>query len=285
MAGILLRLSRIVLYLGLTLPLMPLQALFLAVGSPLARHLPRAYHRLCWRILGFRVEVKGSPSPRHPTLFAANHVSYTDITILAGIIRGSFIAKTEVAHWPLFGQLAQLQRTIFIDRRRRSAKAHEAAIARRLASGEDLILFPEGTSGDGTRVLPFKSALFGVAGLAPGGARVTVQPVSIAYTALNGMPMGRAWRPLVAWYGDMELGSHLWAWLGLGTITVKIEFHAPLAAADFASRKSLAEACRRAVAGGLAAALSGRETPTGDAAPRPLTAGPVSTAETVAARV
>jgi 1-acyl-sn-glycerol-3-phosphate acyltransferase len=259
MAASLLRLFRLTLYMSLTALLMPVQALLLALGSPLAAALPRAYHRICWRILGFRVEVKGALSDRHPALFIANHVSYLDITILGGLIKGSFIAKAEVSRWPLFGTLARLQRTVFVDRRPPKAKAQGSQIARRLAAGDDLVLFPEGTSGDGMRVLPFKSALFGVAEMVSGDRPIVLQPVSIAYTRLNGLPMGRLYRPWVAWYGDMELASHLWAVLGLGTITVSVEFHPPVAAAAYASRKALSEACHGIVSRGVAAALSGRE--------------------------
>ena len=96
-------------------------------------------------------------------LFAANHISYLDITVLGSLLDASFIAKTEVAGWPLFGWLARLQRSVFIDRRARSTAHQRDSIAARLAAGEALILFPEGTSGDGNRLLPFKSALFSVA--------------------------------------------------------------------------------------------------------------------------
>jgi 1-acyl-sn-glycerol-3-phosphate acyltransferase len=274
MAASLLRLSRVLLYLCLTVSLMPVQAVLVAIGSPLAAALPCFYHRMCWRILGFRVELKGAISDRHPILFIANHVSYLDITILGGLIRGSFIAKAEVARWPLFGTLARLQRTVFIDRRAPKAKVQGSEIARRLAAGGDLVLFPEGTSGDGMRVRPFKSALFGVAALVPDEALV-LQPVSIAYTRLNGLPMGRFYRPWFAWYGDMEMASHLWALLGLGTVTVSVEFHPPVVAAAYVSRKALSEACHRIVSRGVAAALSGREAPSETLPP---TAAPPSVA-------
>jgi 1-acyl-sn-glycerol-3-phosphate acyltransferase len=259
MRAFLLRTTRLLLYLALTLPLMPVQAVFVALGSSLAAGLPRAYHRLCWRILGFRVEAKGRQSERAPTLFVSNHVSYLDITILGGLIKGSFIAKSEVSSWPLFGTLARLQRTVFVERRARHSGAQRDIVSRRLTTGDDLILFPEGTSGDGNRVLPFKSALFGAAETLIAGAPVAVQPVSIAYVRLNGMPMGRFFRPFFAWYGDMEMASHLWALLALGTVTVNVEFHPVVTRASFASRKALAEHCQSIGAEGVASALSGRE--------------------------
>jgi 1-acyl-sn-glycerol-3-phosphate acyltransferase len=267
MRAFLLRLSRITVYLGVTLLLVPVQAVLVAAKSPLAAAFPRLYHRLCCRILGFRIEAKGALSDRHPTLFVVNHISYIDITILGALIKGSFVAKSEVAGWPLFGVLAKLQRTVFIERRVRRAAAQRGELTRRLAAGDDLILFPEGTSSDGSRVLPFKSALFSAAEGKTGGDPVVVQPVSVAYVRLNGMPMGRLYRPFFAWYGDMEMASHLWELLGLGVAGVSVEFHAPVMASAFPSRKALAAYCQGVIADGLTAALSGRERDGAGSAP------------------
>jgi len=258
MSATLLRLVRILLYLGLTLPLMPVQWAAVALRSPLANRLPRVYHRWSCRILGLRVKVKGEISPQRPALFVANHTSYLDIEILGSLIDGSFIAKTEVAQWPLFGWLAKLQRSVFIDRRARHAAHHRDSIRGRLDSGDRLILFPEGTSGDGNRVLPFKSALFSVAEYEGSAGPLTVQPVSVAYARLDGIPLGRSYRPFFAWYGDMALASHLWAMLGLGTAGIDVVFHPPVTLAQFGSRKALSEHCYRTISAGLASALAGR---------------------------
>ena len=115
-----LSIARLTLYLAWTASLMPVQALGLALGCRWTRSLPPFYHRWCCRILGFHVRSSGTPTPARPVLFVANHVSYTDISVLGSLIAGSFIAKAEVAHWPLFGWLAKLQRTVFVDRRVRS---------------------------------------------------------------------------------------------------------------------------------------------------------------------
>jgi 1-acyl-sn-glycerol-3-phosphate acyltransferase len=204
--------------------------------------------------------MNGKPTGVRPVLFAANHVSYTDIAVLGSLIAGSFIAKAEVARWPLFGWLAKLQRSVFIDRRVRSTSAQRDAMMRRLSAGDALILFPEGTSSDGVRVLPFKSALFGAVET-PQGRRIAVQPVSIAYTRLDGMPLGRLYRPFFAWYGAVALAPHLWRMIGLGTVEVVVEFHPPTTLADCGSRKALARYCQARVAGGVAAAISGRPQP------------------------
>jgi 1-acyl-sn-glycerol-3-phosphate acyltransferase len=260
MGSSMLRLWRLAVYLTWTVTLMPVQLLGLALRRPWVATFPRFYHRTCCRLLGLRVRRIGRPANARPVLFAANHISYLDITVLGSLLPASFIAKSEVAGWPLFGWLARLQRSVFVDRRVRSTAQQRDSIAGRLAAKEALILFPEGTSGDGNRVLPFKSALFSVADHAATGA-VIVQPVSIAYTRLDGMPIGRHLRPLFAWYGAMALAPHLWTAIGLGRVEIVVEFHRPTTLADCGSRKHLARYCEERVAGGLASALSGRRRP------------------------
>jgi 1-acyl-sn-glycerol-3-phosphate acyltransferase len=253
------RLWRLAVYLVWTLMLMPVQLVGLWLQQPWIATFPRFYHRRCCRILGLRVRRIGRPTNARPALFAANHISYLDITVFGSLLPASFIAKREVRSWPLFGWLARLQRSVFIDRRARSTMAQRDSIAGRLAAKDALILFPEGTSGDGNRILPFKSTLFSVADH-PEVGEVTVQPVSIAYTRLDGMPIGRYLRPLFAWYGSMAMAPHLWTLLGLGTIEVVVEFHRPTTLAACGSRKELARYCQERVAAGLANALSGRRT-------------------------
>jgi len=255
-----LRLTRLALYFAWTLSLLPVQAVGLVLGCRWTHALPVFYHRWCCRILGFRVRSVGNPTAERPVLFVANHVSYTDITILGSVIAGSFIAKAEVADWPFFGWLAKLQRSVFVDRRVRSTATQRDAITDRLSAGEALILFPEGTSGDGNRVLPFKSALFSAAqpnDIPP----VVVQPVSLAYTRLDGMPIGRLYRPFFAWYGAVDLAPHLWSMVSLGMVEVVVEFHPPTFLSHCGSRKALAGYCYARIAGGVAGALCGRPQP------------------------
>ena len=254
-------LTRFAAYLAFTLPLMPVQAMALVLGSPLCKSLPHWYHRKCCRIQGIKIELRGRRSRQRPTLFVANHVSYFDISVISALVPVSFIAKSEVARWPFFGSLAKLQRTVFVERRRGRVAEQRNVILERLQEGSDLVLFAEGTSGDGNRVLPFKSALFSVAEQEGLERPLTIQPVSITYTRLDGLPMGRYLRPLFAWYGDMELFGHLLTALGMGVVTVVVEFHPPVTMAQFGSRKALSDHCQREVGRGVAAALSGRKTP------------------------
>lgn len=253
-----LALMRIVLYLGLTLPAMPIQALLVLMGARASVGFAQAYHRLACRVLGIRLDVRGRVAKDKPLLIVANHTSYLDIEILGALVRGSFVAKAEVAGWPLFGILARLQRTVFVDRRASQAGKQKDAITRRLDKGERLILFPEGTTGDGNRVLPFKRALFAVAQQEFRGAPLAVQPVSIAYAGFSNLPMDRETRPLFAWYGDMDLLPHVWRFLGAGTLTVIVQFHPRVTMTDVGGdRRLLAAHCEQVVADGVADALTG----------------------------
>ncbi len=253
--------GRVLGYFIFTLAAMPLQWLSVRAGWSLRKSLPLWYHQRVCRLLGIRIETRGEPSPKHPTLFVANHVSYFDIEVLGALGEVSFVAKAEVATWPFFSWLARLQETVFVERRAHRTAAHRDEIGDRLEAGDNLVLFAEGTSGDGNGILPFKSALFSVAERRPKGEPLTVQPISISYTRLDGVPLGRYLRPFFAWYGDMELGSHLWHALKLGYVTVVVEYHEPVTFERFGARKALCDHCHAAVSGGMAAALSGRPQP------------------------
>ncbi len=269
-------LLRAVLYVALTVPLMPVQAILILAGSRFVGRFPRFYHRLCCRVLGIELRLRGEISPTHPTLFVANHLSYLDIAILGATIDGCFVAKREIAGWPFFGWLAKLARTVFIERRVSRVHVDRDEVARRLDAGDNLILFAEGTSSDGTHLRPFKSSLLSVAERNVDHKPLVVQPVTLAYTRLDGMPIGRQWRALFSWYGDMELLPHLWALIALGRITAELQFHAPVTLAALGSRKALADYCERAIGSGLSAANSGRPAPApsqpAQGAPRPAAA-------------
>jgi lyso-ornithine lipid O-acyltransferase len=257
MSGFFLRILRIAIYLAVTLPAMPVQAFFLAIKSPRARRFPVLYHRFICRLFGLRLVRRGTISTHRPTLFVSNHASYLDIEIMGAAIEGSFVSKAEVSRWPIFGWLAKLQRTVFVERADRAGAARQRdEIRRRLDAGDNLILFPEGTSGDGIHLLPFKSTLFAAAE----DERVMVQPISVIYRLLDGIPLGRFYRPFFAWYGDMTMPPHLWKMLGLGQLTVVMTFHEPVRLKDFGSRKLLSEHCAKIIADGMGAMLAGRET-------------------------
>jgi 1-acyl-sn-glycerol-3-phosphate acyltransferase len=228
----------------------------------------RFYFRVIAKVMGFRVLVRGAPASARPLLLVSNHISYLDVVAIGTVAKGEFISRADVADWPFFGWMAKAGRTVFIDRRRSSTSNARDQIQDRLGRGGTLIMFPESTSGDGNRVLPFKSALFTVAEKTVAGKPVTVQPVSIAYTRLNGLPIGFGWRAFYAWYGDMTLAPHLWQVLKLGETTVELAFHEAFSADQFQGRKALAAHCERVAGRGFAQLLAGRGAQTLLAPPR-----------------
>ncbi len=240
--GVLRASTILTLFLLVTLPLMPLQALFIAYKLPLARYLPCWYHRVVCRLLGVRVHLSGAPVAPGPVLIASNHISWLDIPVLSSVAPLSFVAKREVASWPFISWLAKLQRTIFIDRTRRSAVAEtRAQILERLHNDERIVLFAEGTSSDGNQVLPFKSPLF--AAIEPDGLNgdgFQLQTCAIVYTHIHGLPMNRQQRPAIAWYGDMDMLSHAWGVLKGGPLDVHVRFGEPVSLKAVGDRKKLA---------------------------------------------
>lgn len=192
--------------------------------------------------LGLRFVTEGVPM-QCPGAFVANHSSWIDIVALQRAAAPFLVSKAEVRAWPGIGVIGRAIGTMFIDRRPAEARRQEAALFARLARGDRMAIFPEGTSSDGRRVLPFKSSLFGVflaAGLPPDTA---VQPVTIAYRPRAGLPAN-----FYGWWGEMDFASHIRNVLARSTGgTVTLTFHAPLALADHPDRKALARAAEAAV--------------------------------------
>ncbi len=209
------------------------------------------------RLLGLRVRVLGAPAgmAERRVIYVCNHSSWMDIPALGGCVRACFVAKDDVAGWPIVGTIARLGRTVFVSRSRQGIGRERDQMRERLVAGDDLILFPEGTSSDGSRVLPFHSSFFAAA---YGGPPPLIQPVSIVYDRLAGLPVTRSSRTVFAWYGDMDLAPHLWRaaqWRGK---RVSLQFHPLLDAADFASRKALSQTTWQIVADGAAALRQNR---------------------------
>ena len=227
------------------------------------------YYRVLCSLLRIRVRIVGEPVRDRPVLFVSNHVSWADILAIGSIMPVAFVSKSEVANWPLVGATARLQRTVFVDRARRSQTGEAIAeMVKRLADGVSVVLFAEGTSSDGNRVLPFRSALIGAvreaAARAAGG--VLIQPVSIGYTLQHGIPMGRQHRPLVAWYGDLDFMPHIKALIARGAIDAVISYGEPIATDGGTDRKILAKQLEDAVRQLNTTTLLGRPRPAHSAA-------------------
>lgn len=237
--------ARLAFFLFVVLPytvlLLPVQLAILLLGLPGWNALPRGFNWLICRMLSIRVTVVGKPYNQAPTLLVCNHISWMDIPVLASIAPVSFVAKSEIRRWPVIGTFAALQKTIWVQRRRRTdSKRTSAEMAARLASGAAVLLFAEGASGMGTHVLPFRSALVGAAQAAMAAShaeRMVIQPVTIAYTHVSGLPLGRTDRSLIAWVGDIGVGDNLRHILGPGTKSVTVAFGVPIAIEPSTDRK------------------------------------------------
>ena len=220
-----------------------------------ARRIERLWFGGCCRLAGVETRPSGTPSAARRTLFVANHISYLDVIALGSLLDAAFVAKAEVARWPVIGVLARLARTEFVRRERVQSGRQASAIAHRLRAGQSIILFAEATSSDGGQVLPFKSALFAAADVPGVTGEVMVQPITIAYARKRGgAALGDALRSRYAWYGNSAFAPHLWSVLGLPGVQIDVYFHEPVAAAAFASRKALAHHAEHTVATGLARA-------------------------------
>jgi 1-acyl-sn-glycerol-3-phosphate acyltransferase len=252
-------------FFAFTVPLMPLQLLFLLTGSRYARTFPHWYHRQVCKILGIRLKLEGKVAREQGVLLISNHVSWLDITVLSAVAPVSFVAKQEVASWPFVSWLAKLQRSVFVDRNRRSEVTDKAnEILERLKAGDHVVLFAEGTSSDGNTVVPFKTPLFAAAkptGGASLGEDICAQTLALTYTRLHGLPLCRRGRPAVAWYGDMDLADHAWRLLGLGPLDVNIRIGPPVPLDDFADRKALARYAEARVRSDVAELLRAAPVP------------------------
>lgn len=208
------------------------------------------FHRIVVSALGIKLRVRGRPFGGAGVL-VANHSSWLDIVALNALRPLVFIAKAEVAGWPGIGLFARLAGTLFIRRDRAEARAQVDRLSERLAAGEAIVLFAEGTSTDGQRVLRFKPTLFAAlfANTRAGAeARPKVQPVTLVWTAPDD-----ADPRFYGWWGDMALAPHLLAVMAAARQgQVLVVFHPPLAPAAMTGRKTAAAAAERAVRAGLA---------------------------------
>lgn len=240
-------------FLTLVVLLVPLQAFLLFIPKlwPL---IPLVFHRLMLRLMGVTLQVTG-PMPTRGTLIVANHLSWFDIVTIGALMPLSFVAKSEVKTWPLFGYLARLQHTVFVDRRRGRHNISDGnELTRRLEKGDTMVIFAEGTNGDGIKVLPFKSTLLAGIASAP---HIPVQGLSMAYTRTHNIAMGRRQRMAYAWLGEVSLIQHFLFMLAGPPLIVELVFHQPLKAAHKTERKEMTRLVHAQVSQGLEAITKG----------------------------
>ncbi len=197
-------------------------------------------YRQTLRFMGCRTAVQGSISTETPTLYVSNHVSYKDILVLGSILDAGFVAKAEVASWPIVGKTAELHGTLFVKRQRSSVKGELSILQKELSNGRSLIIFAEGTSFDGTHIKPLKSTFLCL----PPGVSVNIQPVNISYTHCHGLPLGRFGRWIYGWFGDTELVPHLKRVIAKGPFTATVIFSPSFLAKD-EPRKELTQKCQK----------------------------------------
>ena len=244
---------------GWTLLAMVVQSVLLTMPGRAKVRFARFYWASFARLLGLHVRRVGAPragGDGRRVIYVANHCSWLDIPVLGGQLEACFVSKDEIARWPVINVVARLGRTVFVTRQRRATGRERDAMRTRLLAGDDLLLFPEGTSSDGSRVLPFRSAFFSVA---EGDDPPLIQPVSVGYDRLAGLPTRRSTRPVFAWYGDMDLASHFWRLAQWSGLRATVLLHPPLDPRDFTSRKDLAQAAWQHVASGAAAMRQNRD--------------------------
>lgn len=215
---------------------------------------PMMFHRGCCRILGLNVVVVGDMDQSRPGLSLGNHVSYLDIFVLGGVIPGFFIAKSEVADWPLLGTLARLQNTLFFERKGRRAAQQVAQMQQHLKEDGRLILFPEGTSTLGVDVLPFKSTLFKAAEL-DDGQQVNIQTFALIHTDTKGQTPDLKQRGYYAWFDDTTFVAHFLAALAAPKATIELHFADVVTLEQFEDRKACAQHCHAEVLKRLRAAI------------------------------
>jgi lyso-ornithine lipid O-acyltransferase len=260
---------RVLFFIFVFVPVMiviiPLQALVNLLRLPFWNALPKFFHRVGCVFLGLKVNLIGTPAHGRPTLVTSNHISWTDIIAIGSVADITFVAKSEVRDWFFVGMMANLQRTIYVDRSRKSdAGRTSRAIAKHMAEGNAVLLFAEGQSDIGTHVLPFKSALIGAAQhamLEAGAKNVMIQPLTIAYTHLQGLPVSRTERSLIAWIKSKSVKQNIREILTGGTKDVTVAFGIPMPLTEGADRKTVTRAAENDVRRMLVALNRGQKLP------------------------
>ncbi len=245
---------KMALFATLCLVIVPIQWIFLTLHKGQGAYIiPWLWHKCICMIFRIKIIQKGAPCVQSQTIYMSNHLSYLDIPVMASILRASFVAKKDVASWPVFGFLSKLQQTAFVSRNREDVKREKYALDTMLSDGKSLIIFPEGTSTDGREVRPFKSSLFSIA-FKEELKDIMVQPVTIKMEQVGKQTVStQEIRDLYAWHIDMDtpLDQHLWRFAKSNGAVISLTFHQPIKAQEQENRKILAKLCHERVSNGL----------------------------------
>ena len=229
---------KLIVFVSFSIPLIIVTLLLGKIIPLFGKWLPVIFHKLLIWLLSIQIDFEGEiDTSNNSNLYISNHISYLDIPILGSAFPLRFVAKSDIEVWPLFGFLAKLGRTIFISRNRSESLNQKNKIFKSLSSDEKIFIFPEGTTSDGNRVLDFKSSSFS----ALEGQNLIIQPIVIVYSDLNGVPINRWLRPVIAWYGDMDFKPHLSKLASLRSIKARLIYLDKVNAKNFSSRKNLSK--------------------------------------------
>ena len=229
---------KLIVFVSFSIPLIIVTLLLGKIIPLFGKWLPVIFHKLLIWLLSIQIDFEGEiDTSNNSNLYISNHISYLDIPILGSTFPLRFVAKSDIEDWPLFGFLAKLGRTIFISRNRSESLDQKNKIFKSLSSDEKVFIFPEGTTSDGNRVLDFKSSSFS----ALEGQNLIIQPIVIVYSDLNGVPINRWLRPVIAWYGDMDFKPHLSKLASLRSIKSRLIYLDKVNAKNFSSRKNLSK--------------------------------------------
>lgn len=238
---------RILFFIFIMVPFLivavPLQWLIILLKLPIWNVIPRIFHRLAAHFLGLKVRLIGEPETGKATLVVANHISWIDIIAIGSVADLTFVAKEELIQWPVVGFFSRMQKTIYVaSSRKDAARSATDEMARRMVDGGAVCLFAEGRSDIGTHVLPFRSGLVAAAQTAiigAGAKYVSIQPVTIAYTHLQGLPITRPERALICWIKAKSVLENIWDILVSGTKDVTVAFGKPMPLAEGSNRKAI----------------------------------------------
>jgi 1-acyl-sn-glycerol-3-phosphate acyltransferase len=230
--------TKLFIFLILVAPMILISFIFGRIFPFVRNSLPVFFYRMILWLITIKVEYEGNiEKSKRCNLFVSNHLSYLDIPILGSQFPLKFVAKSEVKNWPIFGFLSRLAGTVFIKRARSESLLQKNKIFKLLSERKKILIFPEATTSDGNRVLSFKSNVFA----AVENQNFFIQPLVIIYSEIYGMPINRWLRPIIAWYGDMDLTPHLLILKSLKSIQAKIIYLEPVNSKDFANRKDLSK--------------------------------------------
>ncbi len=247
---------RLILILGclcfIILISIPIQILCNLIGFKLKKIYPLLFYRMIKFITGININFDSTKLYKKSkgVLYIANHVSWFDIICLGTLLNARFIAKKEVSKMGIFGFLAKLSNTFFIDNENKNRIIeYNQLIQKKLQEGENFIIFPEGTTSDGNGIINFKSSMLECA--FDDQNQINIQPISICYSKLNNIPMGIYLRRNIAWVGDTSMVGAMANFLRSGRITVDIIFHEIMNINNFENRKELAVYCEMKILSGL----------------------------------